>query len=76
MVNKEGNASAFTQVIYIPKDPLQSIDNAIPGMYNAKFSWGDYNNDGLMDLAVIGQNDDVGNITKIYENRNGSFFFL
>jgi hypothetical protein len=73
MVNKEGNASAFTQVIYIPKDPLQSIDNAIPGMYNAKFSWGDYNNDGLMDLAVIGQNDDVGNITKIYENKNGSF---
>ncbi len=73
MVNKDGNASAYTQVIYIPKDPLQSIDNAIPGMYNAKFSWGDYNNDGLMDLAVIGQNDDVGNITKIYENKNGSF---
>jgi fibronectin type 3 domain-containing protein len=73
MVNKEGNASAYTQVIYIPKDPLQSIDNAIPGLYNAKFSWGDYNNDGLMDLAVIGQNDDVGNITKIYENKNGSF---
>ena len=34
---------------------------------------GDYNNDGLMDLAVIGQNDDIGNITKIYENKNGSF---
>lgn len=73
MVNKEGNASAFTQVIYSPKDPLQSIDNAIPGLYNARFSWGDYNNDGLMDLAVIGQNDDIGNITKIYENKNGSF---
>jgi fibronectin type 3 domain-containing protein len=73
MVNKEGNASAFTQVIFSPKDPLQSIENAIPGLYNARFSWGDYNNDGLMDLAVIGQNDDIGNITKIYENKNGSF---
>ena len=73
MVNKEGNASAYTQVIFSPKDPLQSIENAIPGLYNAKFSWGDYNNDGLMDLAVIGQNDDIGNITKIYENKNGSF---
>lgn len=73
MVNKEGNASAYTQVIYSPKDPLQSIENAIPGLYNAKFSWGDYNNDGLMDIAVIGQNDDIGNITKIYENKNGSF---
>jgi len=73
MVNKEGNASAYTQVIFSPKDPLQSIDNAIPGLYNARFSWGDYNNDGLMDLAVIGQNDDIGNITKIYQNKNGSF---
>ena len=73
MVNKEGNASQFTQVIYSPKDALQSIDNVIPGLYNARFSWGDYNNDGLMDLAVLGQNDDSGNITKVYENKNGSF---
>jgi hypothetical protein len=73
MVNKEGNASAFTQTIYSPKDPLQSIENAIPGLYNAKFSWGDFNNDGLLDVAVIGQNDDIGNVTKIYENKNGVF---
>jgi hypothetical protein len=73
MVNKEGNASAYTQVIRIPTDPLQSIENAIPGLYNARFTWGDYNNDGLMDLAVMGQNDTDGSITKIYENKNGSF---
>jgi hypothetical protein len=73
MVNKEGNASAFTQTIYSPKDPLESIENAIPGLYNAKFSWGDFNNDGLLDVAVIGQNDDIGNVTKIYENKNGVF---
>lgn len=73
MVNKEGIASAFTQVIYTPNDPLQSIENAIPGLYNARFSWGDFNNDGLLDVAVIGQNDDLGNITKIYENKNGVF---
>lgn len=73
MVNKEGNASAFTQVIYSPKDPLQSIENAIPGLYNAKFNWGDFNNDGLLDVAVMGQNDDVGNVTKVYENKNGVF---
>lgn len=73
MVNKEGNASAYTQAIYSPKDPLQSIENAIPGLYNAKFSWGDFNNDGLLDVAVIGQNDDIGNVTKIYENKNGVF---
>jgi fibronectin type 3 domain-containing protein len=73
MVNKEGNASAYTQTVFSPKDPLQSIENAIPGLYNAKFSWGDFNNDGLLDVAVIGQNDDIGNVTKIYENKNGVF---
>ncbi|MFN5813810.1 MAG: FG-GAP-like repeat-containing protein, partial [Bacteroidota bacterium] len=73
MVNKEGLASDYQEIVYVPKDPLESIDNAIPGLYNARFTWGDYNNDGLLDLAVLGQNDDLGNITKIYENKGGSF---
>ena len=73
MVNKAGQASDYQQIVYSPTDPLQSIDNAIPGLYNARFAWGDYNNDGLLDLAVMGQNDDVGNVTKIYENKGGSF---
>ncbi len=73
MVNKEGKASAFTKSFYIPTDPLTSIKNQIPGMQNAKFSWGDYDNDGLLDLAVIGFNDVDGIVTKVYHNEKGEF---
>lgn len=73
MVNKFGLASNFSTKIFSPTDPLQSVENAIPGLYNAKFSWGDFNNDGLLDLAVMGQNDDLGNVTKVYQNNGGTF---
>mgnify|MGYP000208024265 CR=1 FL=1 len=72
MVNKFGQASNFSTKVFSPTDPLQSVDNPIPGLYNARFTWGDYNNDGLLDLAVMGQSDN-GNVTKIYQNNGGTF---
>ncbi len=75
MVNKDGQSSAYTSAIYTPVDPLTSIDNVIPGLYNARFAWGDYNNDGLLDLAVMGQSDN-GNVTKVYQNTGSGFVDL
>jgi hypothetical protein len=75
MVNKEGQASDFAEKIFSPKDPLASIDNVIPGLYGARFTWGDYNNDGLLDLAVMGQSDN-GNVTKVYQNTGTAFVDL
>ena len=72
MVNKEGQASAFTSTVFIPKDPLTSIANNIPGLYGARFAWGDYNKDGLMDLAVLGQSDN-GNVTSVFKNTGTGF---
>ena len=75
MVNKEGQASDFAEKVFSPKDPLASIENAIPGLQNARFAWGDYNNDALLDLAVMGQSDN-GNITKVYQNTGSAFIDL
>jgi len=72
MVNQEGQASDFAEKTFSPKDPLASIDNAIPGLQNARFAWGDFNNDALLDLAVMGQSDN-GNVTKIYQNTGTAF---
>jgi hypothetical protein len=72
MVNKEGYASTFAEKMFIPKDPLVSVDHNIPGLYGARFQWGDFNNDGLLDLAVMGQRDN-GNITAVYQNIAGTF---
>ena len=35
--------------------------------------WGDYDNDGDLDLLLMGQLTDVAGITKIYQNNNGQF---
>lgn len=75
MVNQEGQASDFAEKVFSPKDPLASIDNAIPGLQNARFAWGDFNNDALLDLAVMGQSDN-GNITKVYQNTGSAFVDL
>ena len=72
MVNKEGYASTFAEKLFIPKDPLISLDHNIPGIYGGRFQWGDFNNDGLLDLAVMGQRDN-GNLTAIYQNKGGTF---
>ena len=72
MVNKEGQSSQFTSTVFVPTDPLKSVTNAIPGLYGARFAWGDYNKDGLMDLAVLGQSDN-GNITNVFKNTGTGF---
>ncbi len=72
MVNKEGQASTFAEKTFIPKDPLELLEHNIPGLFGARFVWGDYNNDGLLDLAVMGENDN-GNITAIYKNTGSTF---
>ena len=72
MVNKEGQASTFAEKLFIPKDPLELIDHNIPGLFGARFSWGDYNNDGLLDLAVLGENDN-GNVTAVFKNTGSTF---
>jgi hypothetical protein len=45
----------------------------ITGLSDGSFAWGDFNNDGFLDLAIAG-NDGTEPITKIYENNNGETF--
>jgi len=52
------------------------VNAGIPGIINgASLDWGDYDNDGDVDLIVAGQLDTVGlpSICRIYENDSGMF---
>jgi uncharacterized repeat protein (TIGR01451 family) len=48
---------------------------ALQGLYSAAAAWGDYDNDGYLDLVIAGQNSNTSTpLTKLYHNNgNGSF---
>ncbi len=47
-------------------------DMNFPGVQNGYLSWGDYDNDGDLDLLITGYTSS-GNISKIFRNENGLF---
>ncbi|MDB6109057.1 MAG: regulatory domain of in-like proprotein convertase, partial [Pedosphaera sp.] len=47
---------------------------AFTGIYLASALWGDYDNDGYLDLLVIGGIGDVGQLAKIYHNNGNQTF--
>jgi hypothetical protein len=44
----------------------------LPGVANGSLAWGDYNNDGYLDLLVMGDTGS-GFITRLYRNEHGNF---
>ena len=85
--NEDININSSTKSIYhkfsssdptkitIKNNTLEFIkkDNPFINLSNSSTSWGDYDRDGDMDLAVMGQSNSVGAVTEIYENKEGSF---
>jgi len=48
---------------------------ALPGAYYSSVAWGDYNNDGRLDLLLGGQGAS-NNVTRLYRNDGGGVFTL
>jgi hypothetical protein len=45
----------------------------IPGVQNSSVAWGDYNNDGLLDILLTGHNG-LDRLSKIYKNNGNNTF--
>jgi PKD repeat protein len=50
------------------------IKAGLPGVKYSSVAWGDYNNDGELDLLITGQQEDLSNISKIYRNNGDQTF--
>ena len=52
-------------------DTFVDIDAGLAGVGNSTAAWGDYDNDGDLDIVLAGETVDAVGITKIYRNERG-----
>ncbi len=58
---------------YVPKIFTETTSISLAGVYNSSVAWGDYDNDGDLDILLTG-NDGSSRVSKIYKNNgDGSF---
>jgi sugar lactone lactonase YvrE len=50
----------------------KQLTSPIPSLESAALSWGDYDQDGDQDLAILGYNNTEGAVTRVYRNQSGT----
>jgi predicted nucleotidyltransferase len=70
-----GSCSGKVSKVYKNSGGLFSEDTSISlhGVYQGSSKFGDYDNDGKLDILLTGRDDSDSNIAKIYHNSNGLF---
>lgn len=51
-------------------------NHQIDGVFASTVAWGDYDNDGDLDILMTGRNPDHAELTRIYKNEGGDFELL
>ncbi len=51
-----------------------AINAGLPGVYQGSVAWGDYDNDGKLDILISGYSSDYGYIARVYHNDGGGSF--
>ena len=68
------NSGATTKVYRNDGGSFIDINAGLTGVYfDSKATWGDYDNDGDLDILIIGADVGLNSIAKVYRNDGGSF---
>ena len=71
--NSSGNPST-TLYRNDGNDTFTAVSAGLPDLQNGSVAWGDYNGDGLQDVAMSGVDDGGSSVTQIYRNQGDSTF--
>jgi fibronectin type 3 domain-containing protein len=74
-VDNAGNESALSNEVSATPfhESFTEIPTALPELKHAAAAWGDYDNDGDLDLLLAGITRQFQTLTKVYRNENGNF---
>lgn len=66
----------ITRLIRKDSASFVSLDIGLPGIRKGEAKWGDYNNDGKLDIVLSGINTSGTAITTLYENQSDTFIYI
>jgi hypothetical protein len=64
---------SFSFASFSQQLPFTNINATLEGLGFSNAAWGDFDNDGDLDVALTGEPGSTKPVTKIYRNDNGSF---
>lgn len=67
------NEGVITKIFTYSDGSFIDTGIVLPGVTRGSIDWGDYNNDGAVDLLIVGQDSESKSVTKLFKNIGTDF---